>query len=125
MTDFINAHALILAGRLLVGGLFVVGGITHCFVLPTMVRQMTDRGVPFARPALIAGSLFEIIAGLAVMVGWLVPLAAGSLIVFTVVSSCMMMNFWDMGGEKRMAAMDGWTSNLGVIGGLLIVAALA
>lgn len=125
MTDLINAHALILTGRLLIGGLFVVGGITHCFVLPIMVRQMTDRGVPFARLALIAGSLFEIIAGLAVMVGWLVPHAAGSLIVFTVASSSMMMNFWDMGGEKRMAAMDGWTSNLGVIGGLLIVAALA
>ena len=125
LADFINAHAVILAGRLLVGGLFVVGGITHCFVLPTMARQMTERGIPFAKAALIAGSLFEIVAGLAVMVGWLVPLAAGSLIVFTIASSCMMMNFWALSGEKRMAAMDGWTSNLGVIGGLLIVAALA
>ncbi len=125
MTTFIDSHALILAGRLLVGGLFVVGGINHCFVLPAMARQMTERGVPFAKPALIAGSLFEIVAGLAVMLGWLVPLTAGSLIVFTIASSCMMMNFWDLGGEKRMAAIDGWTSNLGVIGGLLIVAALA
>ncbi len=125
MAAFINAHALILTGRLLVGGLFIVGGVTHCFVMPAMVRQMSERGVPFARPALMAGSLFEIVAGLAVVLGWLVPLAAGSLIVFTIASSCMMMNFWDLGGEKRMAAVDGWTSNLGVIGGLLIVAALA
>ena len=125
MTAFINAHGLILAGRLLIGGLFVIGGITHFFVLPIMVRQMTERGVPFARPALIAGSLFEIIAGLTVMLGWLVSLAAGLLIAFTVASSCMMMNFWDLDGEKRLAALDGWMSNLGVIGGLLIVAALA
>ncbi len=125
MAAFIDAHALILAGRLLVGGLFIVGGMTHCFVLPTMARQMSERGVPFAKPVLIAGSLFEIVAGLAVVLGWLVPLAAASLIVFTIASSCMMMNFWDLGGEKRMTAMDGWTSNLGVIGGLLIVAALA
>lgn len=125
MAAFINAHALIVAGRLLVGGLFIVGGITHCFVLPTMAGQMTERGVPFAKLALIAGSLFEIAAGLAVMLGLLVPLAAGSLIVFTIASSCLMMNFWNLSGEKRMAAMDGWTSNLGVIGGLLIVAALA
>ncbi len=125
MAAFIDAHAVILAGRLLVGGLFIVGGITHGFVLPTMARQMTERGVPFAKPALIAGSVFEIVAGLIVVLGWFVPLAAGSLIVFTIASSCMMMNFWDLSGEKRMAAMDGWTSNLGVIGGLLIVAALA
>ncbi len=125
MAAFIDVHTLILIGRLLVGGLFVVGGITHCFVLPAMVRQMTERGVPLAKPALIGGSFFEIVAGLAVMLGWLVPLAAGSLIVFTFASSCMMMNFWDLSGEKRMAAMDGWTSNLGVIGGLLIIAALA
>ncbi len=125
MAAFIDPHALILAGRLLVGGLFIVGGITHGFVLATMARQMTERGVPFAKAMLIAGSLFEIAAGLAVMVGWFVPLAAGSLIVFTIASSCMMMNFWGLGGEKRMSAIDGWTSNLGVIGGLLIVAALA
>ncbi len=125
MTAFIDAQALTLAGRVLVGGLFVVGGITHCFVLPAMTQQMTERGVPFAKPALITGSSFEIVAGLAVMLGWLVPLTAGSLIVFTIASSCMMMNFWSLSGEKRMAAVDGWTSNLGVIGGLLIVAALA
>ena len=125
MTALTDAHALILSGRLLVGGLFVVGGITHCFVLHTMIRQMTEHGVPFAKPALITGSSFEIVAGLTVMLGWLVPLTAGSLIVFTVASSCMMMNFWSLSGEKRMAAVDGWTSNLGVIGGLLIVAALA
>ncbi len=125
MAAFIDAHALILVGRLLVGGLFIVGGVTHGFVLPTMARQMTERGVPFAKPALITGSLFEIAAGLAVMVGWFVPLAAGSLIVFTIASSFMMMNFWNLSGERRMAAMDGWTSNLGVIGGLLILAALA
>ena len=122
---FINTHVLIIVGRLLLGGLFVLGGLTHFFVLRLMTRQMAERGIPLPGPMLIAGSVFQAIAGLAVMAGWVVPLAAGSLIAFTVVSSCMMMNFWDMSGEKRLSAIDGWTSNLGVIGGLLVLAGLS
>jgi putative oxidoreductase len=125
LTSLIDSHSLTLVGRLLIGGLFVIGVINHFFVFPIMVRQIAERGVPFPGPALIAGSMFQVIAGLVVMLGWFVAIAAGSLIGFTFISSCMLMNFWNMSGEKRMSAMDGWTSNLGVIGGLLIVAALA
>ena len=117
MPSSINLHVLIVVGRLLLGGLFVLGGITHFFVLRLMTRQLSERGVPLPGPMLIAGSVFQVFAGLTVMAGWAVPLAAGSLIAFTVVSSCMMMNFWDTSGEKRLSAIDGWTSNLGVVGG--------
>ena len=64
-------------------------------------------------------------AGALLMFGLLVPLAAVGLMLFTIAGSAMMMNFWDMTGEKRMSASDGWHSNLGVIGGLLILTALA
>ena len=64
-------------------------------------------------------------AGALLMFGLLVPLAAVGLMLFTIAGSAMMMNFWDMTGEKRMSAIDGWHSNLGVIGGLLILTALA
>jgi putative oxidoreductase len=124
MTAYLNAASVVLVGRLLLGGLFVIGGITHLFVLPGAAGQLRQRGVPFPMLTLIAGTVFETVAGAAVMIDFFVPFAAGGLILFTVASSCMMMNFWAMTGEKRISAIDGWTSNLGVIGGLLIVAAL-
>lgn len=116
---------LVTGGRLLLGGLFIIGGIGHLFALPTIAAQMRERTVPFPVLALSAGTAFEITAGMALMFGLFVPLAAFGLILFTIASSVMMMNFWNMTGEKRMSAIDGWVSNFGVIGGLLIVAALA
>lgn len=116
--------AALTLGRLLLGGLFVLGGVTHVFVLPGMAADMARRGVPAPMLVLITGSLFESAAGAMVMLGWHVAIPAGALIVFTIVSSCMMMNFWDMAGAERLGAIDGWTSNLGVIGGLLVIAAL-
>ena len=126
MTSLIDRHSLILVGRFLIGGLFVIGGINHFFVFPIMVRQMAERGVPFPGPAPIAGSMFQVIAAL-VRYARLVRSDSGELpyrVPFHKLLR-MLMNFWNMNGEKRMSAMDGWTSNLGVIGGSLIVAALA
>jgi putative oxidoreductase len=116
---------LVAVGRLLLGGLFILGGIGHLFALPTVAGQMAARGVPLPMLALIAGTAFQIVAGVLLMLGLFVPMAALGLILFTIAGSVMLMNFWDMTGEKRTRAIDNWQSNLGVIGGLLIVCALA
>jgi putative oxidoreductase len=119
------AEALKLVGRVLLGGLFVVGGIHHFFILPGITSALAARGVPLARVALIAASVFQILAGLAFMLGlWVAPAAFG-LVAFTVIASFLMLNFWDMKGPERAAARTGWQTNLALIGGLLIAAATA
>jgi putative oxidoreductase len=114
---------LLVAGRILLGGLFVVGGIRHFFILPMVSQAMAQRGVPAPRLVLVSGSTFEVAAGLLLMLGILVPIAATGLVIFTLAASAMMMNFWDMEGAAREAALNGWLSNLAIIGGLLIAAA--
>jgi len=116
---------LLTAGRVLLGGLFVSGGIGHLMSLPVMARTMRTRGVPFPMAALLSGTAFEIVAGAFLVLDLFVPLASLGLIVFTIAASVMMMNFWNMTGEERTNAIDGWQSNVGVIGGLLIVISLA
>jgi putative oxidoreductase len=115
---------LLTVGRVLLGGLFVSGGIGHLMSLPAMARNMGTHGVPSPMFALVSGTAFQIIAGTSLMLGLFVPLAALGLIVFTIASSAMMLNFWSMTGEQRINAIEGWQSNIGVIGGLLIVIAL-
>lgn len=109
-------------GRILLGGLFVFGGIKHFFIVPMLTEVMSKRGVPFAKLTLIAGSLFQIVAGAALVTGFLVMPAALGLVAFTIVASIMLLNFWDMRGEQREAAFNNWAVNVGVIGGLLIAA---
>lgn len=116
---------LLIAGRILLGGLFVVGGLHHILNFHPVGDAMRQRGVPFAPLALLCGTIFQILAGLLVMAGWLVTVAALGLALFTLLTSVTMLNFWSLEGEARKAAVNGWQSNLAIIGGLLIAAAQA
>ena len=112
-----------LVGRLLLGGLFVVGGLHHFFTLTPLTQAIAARGVPVAKLVLVVGSVFQIVAGLALVFGFHSAWAALGLIVFTVVASVLLINFWDMEGPARADAIRAWQSNFAIIGGLLVAAA--
>lgn len=115
---------LIVVGRVLLGGLFVIGGIHHFRIVEPLTKSMTDRGVPSARLVLIAGSIFQIVCGVALMLGLYVAAAAFGLIVFTILASLMFLNYWDMEeGAPREAAFNNLMINVALIGGLMIAAA--
>lgn len=118
-----TAEVLRLVGRLCLGGLFVAGGIRHFFILPVLTQAMSTRGVPASRLVLVAGSVFQLVAGLLLMLGISVAPASIGLILFTIVASIMLLNFWDMEGPSREAAMNGFLSNVAIVGGLLLAAA--
>lgn len=119
------AFTMLVVGRLLLGGLFVAGGIHHFFVIVPITDAIEARGVPFAKSVLIAGSLFQIAAGLLLMLGLCVVPAAFGLIIFTLAASVMLLNFWDMQETARDSAINSWKSNMAIIGGLLVAAASA
>jgi putative oxidoreductase len=119
------ADSLLVLGRILLGGLFVFGGVKHFFILPILTDVMAKRGVPCPRLVLIAGSTFQTVVGALLIAGLFVVPAAFGLIAFTIVASIMLLNFWDMQGEHRENAKNNWAVNVGVIGGLLLAAAQA
>jgi putative oxidoreductase len=112
-----------IAGRTLLGGLFAVGGIRHFFHFAPTAQVMAGRGVPAAKLVLLVGTILQISAGAAVIAGFQLVGAVAALIVFTLVASVMFLNYWSMQGMDRVNAVNAWWSNIGVIGGLLIVAA--
>jgi putative oxidoreductase len=116
---------LVTAGRVLLGGLFVIGGLRHFFILPALTQAMAARRVPAPRLAVLAGSAFEAAAGLLLMAGVGVPLAAFGLAGFTLLASVLMLDFWNQQGEARAATINVWLSNIAIVGGLLIAAAQA
>jgi putative oxidoreductase len=123
--SFQIADLLLMVGRVLLGGLFVLGGVHHFFQLDFLTKMMTARGVPLAKLTLIVGSVFQAIAGLLLMLGLYVAPAALGLVVFTVIASVMFLNYWDMQGEPREAMKNVWKSNIAIIGGLFVAAAQA
>jgi putative oxidoreductase len=122
---FETGQVLLILGRFLLGGLFVYGGVIHLFAIPGLTQAIAARGVPAPRLVLLAGSAFQFVAGLLLIVGLFVAPAAFALILFTLAASVLLVNFWDMEGAAREAATNVWLSNLAIIGGLLSTAAHA
>lgn len=112
-------------GRVLLGSLFVLGGVPHFFALEPLTQALKARGLPAPRLCLIVGSVFQIVAGALLIFGLFVQFAALGLVVFTLVASILMVNFWSMAGEARESMKKVFTSNLAIVGGLLIAAATA
>ena len=112
-------------GRVLMGSLFVMGGIHHFRVLDPLTQVLKARGLPAPRLCLIVGSIFQTLAGALLIFGQFVQFAALGLIVFTLVASVLLVNFWSLSGEARESMKNVFMSNLAIIGGLLIAAATA
>jgi len=119
-----SAYLIVLAGKILLGGMFVVAGLRHLMIVPVLTLAVAARGVPFPRATLLAGTGFQIAAGLALALGFFVTWASFGLILFTIVASGLLVNFWDKEGEERIALSNAFQTNIGLIGGLLLAAAL-
>ena len=116
---------IVVIGHLLLGGLFVVAGVRHFFIMPMIVEAVGKRGIPFPKLVILAGTIFQFVAGACLMFGFYVTYAAAGLIGFTLAASMMMLNFWDMQDQDKKNAISTWQTNLAIIGGLLIALAQA
>jgi putative oxidoreductase len=116
------AHPIFLMARILVGGVFIIAGVHHFYLLDPLTQMIGNRKVPAPRAVLVTGSLFQIVAGLCLICGIFFMWAALALIFFTLLASVMLLNFWSLDGEHRRNAITQWQSNLAIIGGLLALA---
>ena len=118
--------ALQAAGQLLLAFAFLATGVRNA---GWKFRQHLDRmaayGVPQARLALLAGFVLQFAGGVLLLFDWNRALGAGLLIAFTVLASAIFHRWW-LVADPLLSHLH--LSNLivngGVIGGLLLVAAI-
>ena len=111
--------------RILLGSLFVIGGLHHLPIFGALSGQLAQRGVPLPRLALGLSTAWQIVLGVLLMAGLWVPWAALGLIAFTVIASLLLLNFWAMEGHARAEAQNQFLTNVAVVGGLLLAAVMA
>jgi putative oxidoreductase len=118
-----TAEALWIFGRLLLGAYFAAAGVHHFSAIAPLTQAIAARGVPAARVVLLTGSIWQIVAGVLLILGIGAPWAALGLVVFTILASILFLNFWSMDGTSRANAVGTWKTNLALIGALLVAAA--
>ena len=118
-------NACLLTGRFLLGVYFILPGISKITGYEGTAVYMADHNVPFVSILLPVTIVLQIGLGLALMIGLRGKVTAFLLAGMTLVISLFMHNFWDYAeGMERNHETQNFFKNMGIMAGLLFVAAL-
>ncbi|CAM4086086.1 MAG: DoxX family protein [Comamonas sp.] len=117
------SNPLALVGRVLIALLFVPAGFQKLTGFAGTVGYAASMGMPMPQVAVAIGLVIEIVAGLAILLGWHTRWAALILAFFTLVASFFFHAFWSVPAEAAMVQQLLFWKNVAVVGGLLGFAA--
>ena len=112
------------AGRVALAAMFIISGAAKLFGhTAETVQYMESYGVPVARVLVYPAGLAELLAAVALAVGFHGRIAALVLALYTVVVTPIFHAFWAVPPDQAMLQMLLFTKNVAIFGGLLYVAA--
>lgn len=118
-----TAEAFLLA-RILFGGVLAFLGVNHFLNAESMTGYAQAKGLPAPGLAVIASGVMLVAGGLGLVTGAFPVLTAGMLLVFLVVTTLTMHDFWAVSEEEKQDEMTAFLKNVAMIGGLLVLFAL-
>ena len=121
-------HPLVILEHLglgLIGLFFVWGGLNHFRIFREVRAMLMERRWPFPGFVLTLASLWEAVAGGVLASGFYTVWAAVALMVFVVLASVLLLDFWNQKGDARAASLNAFLLNMAVLGGLALAVALA
>ena len=115
---------LVVVGRILLALMFVISGAGKLGNLAGTAGYIASAGLPAASVLALATGLLEVIAGLALIVGFKARWAALALGVFTLLASVLFHAYWSAPADQQFVQQLMFMKNLAVAGGMFLVAAL-
>ena len=116
-------NPLSFAGRLLLASLFLPPGIGKLTGFAGTVSYISSVGLPMPQVAAVLALVVEIVGSLALIAGYGTRLAALALGLFTLVASFFFHAYWAVPADQVMVTQLLFFKNIGVVGGLLTLAA--
>jgi putative oxidoreductase len=112
----------LLLGRLLMGSYFILPGLMKISNYQGTTDAMLAHNVPAAEFLLPVTIIIQIIAGLAIIIGFKGKFAAFILAGLTLIISIYMHDFWSMAeGMERGHELQNFIKNMAIMAGLLMV----
>ncbi len=109
-------------GRILFGGYFVLSGLNHLFQLNQMASYAAAKKVPAPKLAVVVTGLMLLAGGLAALLGLYVQVGLWLLVIFLVVVTPWMHNFWTVQDPmQRMGEQVNFFKNIGLLGATLLL----
>jgi len=113
---------LLLAGRMLMGWIFVESGLRKLLGMDSFIMSLTNRRVPYASVLGWIGAAVEFFGGVALLFGAWTRCAALALIVFVVIATLIGHRYWELtdAAARRMQQSHFW-KNVTIIGGFVLM----
>lgn len=102
-----------LAARICLCLIFLKAGISHILDYGSTVEMMAGKGLPIPNILLIFTIAFQLLGGLALLLGYKIQIGSLLLIVFLIPATLAFHN--------PVSDINGFLKNIGLIGGLLMV----
>ena len=115
-------HFGVVAGRALLGALFLVSGILKIGRFAGVTALLAALGLPFAEGIAALVIAVEVGAGAALVLGWQPRLAAAALAAFVVLATPMFHAFWTSDAASYSNQLNHFLKNIAQLGALLMVA---
>lgn len=115
---------LSIVARVLLALMFVISGFGKLGNLGGTAGYIASGGLPFPMVLAVIVGLLELFGGLAIIVGFKARWAALALGLFTIVASLLFHKFWAVPAEQQMVQQLMFMKNMGVAGGMFLLAAL-
>lgn len=121
MNTLQNPFALL--ARLLLAALFLPAGISKIGGFAGTAGYIGSVGLPMPELGAAIAIAVEVLGGIALIIGLGTRWAALALAVFTLVASFFFHAYWALPAEQQMMQQLMFMKNIGVVGGLLALAA--
>ena len=113
---------LVLLGRLLYSLIFIMSGMGHFMQEDMMTQYAQAKGLPAARAMVLLSGVVLLLAGLGILLGIYVQVAALALFVFLLLAAFTMHAFWKESDPMARATEQAmFMKNLALAGGALLI----
>lgn len=116
--------ALLVATRLLFGGVIAFMGLNHFLQLEQMTGYAQFKGLPAPKLSVVASGTVLVLGGLGIVMDAFPLVSALAVAGFLVVSALTMHDFWAVDDEEQQDELTQFLKNVVMAGGALAIAAL-
>lgn len=107
--------------RILLALMFVLAGFGKLTGLEGTAGYIASQGLPAPMVLAFASGLLEVVAGLALALGWQARIAAGALAAFTLLATLIFHAFWSFPADQAFMQQLLFMKNLSIVGALLFI----
>lgn len=116
---------ILVIGRILFGGFFLMSGINHFAKLEAMTGYAKYKKLPAAKLGVLLSGLMLVIGGISIILGYYADLGALILAIFLVLAAVIFHNFWkETDATTKQNEMLGFMKDIALAGAALILFAL-